>query len=555
MPSTGVVRKAAALIIIDSSGARTRTPVHTIPFQIGRNADNNLVLRDSRVSRNHARIVSDGGDYFVEDLQSSHGTWVNGVRVTRQPLRSGDKIEFGTEDSYSLLFTYEDEDIRRLLEQFPEPQAHTTTGLGKLRALVEVARAVRSSLSTRDVLSAVVEGCLAVTNFDRGFLFLKKGEELEVKIARDRNGRPLTSSDLDAPIETIQNSLQQRRDLLTMHFDPRAADFNPSASIAALQLRSVVCVPLVRIRSHTGEETQMISAAQETIGLIYLDSRQAAALDLSSGNQELLQTLALEASTILENARLLEEERAKQRIDEELEIARNIQQSLLPQSLPATGWFRARGFSIPSHAVGGDYFDVRQLNEKTWSSVVADVSGKGVSSALLASLLQGAFLAPADGPAAMQQLFRGIDTYLYDRTGGEKYATLFFCTVTDNGRLLWLNAGHCCPILVRANGTLETLETTGMPLGMLGLGAYDVQDTQLRSGDKIVAYSDGLSDAADRQGRFYGMARIEAVLRAYASASGAVLHEALRQDIARFTAGTEPADDITLLVLDYTPER
>ena len=132
------------------------------------------------------------------------------------------------------------------------------------------------------------------------------------------------------PRSVIKRALNSRRDLLSMHFDPMAEQgLRPEMSIAALELRSVVCVPLVQIRSGGSEDTRITTAAEATVGLLYMDSRDAPA-DLSAGNRELLQTLAIEASTILENARLFEEERKKIRIEDELKIARTIQQGLLP---------------------------------------------------------------------------------------------------------------------------------------------------------------------------------------------------------------------------------
>ena len=209
----------------------------------------------------------------------------------------------------------------------------------------------------------------------------------------------------------------------------------------------------------SSQETCIITSRSDTIGVIYLDSRQTA-VDLSSGNRELLQTLALEASTILENARLLEEERIKQRMEEELSIAREIQTSLLPRRLPSDGWFRVAGSSIPSHEVGGDCFDVRQISPNAWSLVVTDVSGKGVSSALLAALLQGSFLLASDSETDIEQMMSRINLFLNERTEGEKYATVFYCTVKPTMA--------CCAgpmrdiarrLLVRATAKSETLET------------------------------------------------------------------------------------------------
>ena len=115
-------------------------------------------------------------------------------------------------------------------------------------------------------------------------------------------------------------------------------------------------------------------------------------------------------------------------MEDELKIARTIQQGLLPAALPSTGWFRAAGSSIPSTQVGGDYFDVRQVSPDVWAAVVADVSGKGVSSALLASLLQGSFLMASADPWHVESIMTRLNTFLLERTRGEKYATIFYCT-------------------------------------------------------------------------------------------------------------------------------
>ena len=145
-----------ALAVINPSGNRSRMPLEPLPFTIGRQGENNLVLRDNRASRAHARIVADNGDYFVEDLDSRHGVFVNGHRVKRHKLTDADRIDFGFQDSYRLVFTLEDDEIRRFMEQMSTQAAAGATNLSKLRSLVEVARALQSSLSTNDVLAAVV---------------------------------------------------------------------------------------------------------------------------------------------------------------------------------------------------------------------------------------------------------------------------------------------------------------------------------------------------------------------------------------------------------------
>jgi serine phosphatase RsbU (regulator of sigma subunit) len=265
----------------------------------------------------------------------------------------------------------------------------------------------------------------------------------------------------------------------------------------------------------------------------------------------LLQTLAIEASTILENARLLEEERGKRQIEEELELARTIQQSLLPGKLPEEGWMRACGSSVSSRQVGGDYFDLTAADPKRWSVVVADVSGKGVGSALLASLLQGALITSPGDPGSLARRIERLNRFLLDRTGGEKYATVFYALLDDTGLLRYVNAAHCPPLLARASGEMQTLEATGPPVGLLEAAEFVLGECRLASGDKLVIYSDGVTEAQNAAGEFFGRKRLRRVLAGRAGASCREAHDAIQEAVAQFTDGAAQSDDITLLVLEY----
>jgi len=546
------ITRSPALTIVNPSGNRSRVPLDHFPFTLGRQGGNDLVLRDNRISRDHARIVSEEGQHFIEDLNSRHGVFVNSKRVERYELADGDRIDFGFPDSYRVIFKLEDDEIRRFMEQMAT-QASGSTNLSKLRSLVEVARALQSSLSTNDVLAAVVDAALSVTGAERGFLLLKKEEELEVSVARDQRGAPLPPSELGVPRSLIHRALRTRRELLSMTFDPLGeGGIRPEMSVADLELRSVVCVPLIHVRTGSTLQDTIATSLNDTVGVLYMDSRETAA-DLSAGNREILQTLALEASTILENARLLEEERGKRRLEEELNVARAIQQDLLPSALPSDGWFRAAGSSITSRQVGGDYFDVRPISHETYACVIADVSGKGVSAALLAALLQGAFLLAAEGPVEIEGVMSRINRFLTERAKGEKYATVCYCTVDRSGRLCWSNAGHPQPILVRGSGELHMLESTGLPLGMLEPASYEIKSIQLQPGDKVLLYSDGVSEAASAEGEFFDRKKFRETLRSNASLSCGEFHAKLMEAVEDFSEGAELADDITTLVLEYQP--
>jgi len=550
------IGRQAALLVIDPSGNRQRVVVWPLPFTIGRQAESNLVLRDNRASRNHARLLEEKGDYYIEDLNSRHGVEVNGTRVAGlRKLSNGDRIEFGVEDSYRLIFTLEEAEIQRLMDQLSSStRSGAPTSLSKLRALVEVARTVQSSLSTLTVLSAVVDAALTVTSAQRGFLLLRNGDDLDIVVARDRRGAQIPASELQAPTRLIHKALNSRRELLSMNFDPRRQfQDDPELSTANLPARSVVCVPLVRVRTGGSEETMVMHAAEDTVGVLYLESKADAA-SLSAGDRELLQTLAIEASTILENARLLEQERERHKMEEELKIAREIQQSLMPRRLPQSGWFRAAAASIPSHQVGGDYCDVRQLEPDLWAFVVADVSGKGVSSALLASLLQGAFLAAGHAEMRMDAMMAHVNQFLTERTGGEKYATVFCGVLNKDGHMRWSNAGHCPPLIIRKTGEVVKLPATSLPLGMLADAEFSVETTRLDPGDRIVVYTDGVSEARNRAGQYFETKRLELLLRGNPGRSCAELITALTNAVEAFTEGMPQSDDITAVVLEYEPE-
>ena len=546
----------AALVVVDPNGRKMRVPLFPFPFRMGRAPDNNLVLRDTRVSRNHAQIARIDGHYYLEDLASRHGIWVNGERVAKsRRLEGSESIEFGVPDGYQIHFTRTGDEIRRLMARSPASAADTgrsgSSNLEKLRAVLEVARSLQSSFSTDDVLNTVLDAALSVTGAERGFLLLfDEDHELQVRTARAEGGGEVAADSLRVPRRLIQQALESRRDLFSMSFDPSAAaGASPGNTITDLELRSVVCVPLVRVNLSGTQATQLLSSATSNAGVLYMDSR-VSSVDLAGGNRELLQTLAIEASTVLENARLLEEQRQMQRIEEELDVARRIQRSLLPRRLPEEGWFVVCGSSQSSHQVGGDYFDVVSIGHDTWSLVVADVSGKGVSSALLASFLQGAFLS-ASSTTDIPEVLARINVFLSDRAEQGKYATMFFSKLDATGRLTYSNAGHCPGLLVRRSGDIERLEATSMPVGLVAGTSFSLDHRRLDPGDRIVLYTDGVTEAQNEAGDFFGRKRLREAVKHAAGADYKAMHAGIQAAITAFTQGAEQADDLTLVVVEY----
>ncbi len=528
----------AALEVIHPSGERTRISITPLPFRIGRGPDNHLILRDSRASRAHASIKSTSDGFAIEDLDSLHGTWVNGRRIESATLlKSGDSIGFGFEDGYQYIFSGEDDRIHRLLNRISAASSQADGAAGqfaRLRAVLDVARTLQTSLGAGEVLRAVLDTALTLTGAERAFLILRSDDEFEVKLGRDKFRRSLPAAALTIPADVISRALEERRDLLSVTLDASRRD--------------VICVPLVSLGSIDAQETVTISSRSDTLGLIYLDCPQQTVVP--ELNLELLHTLALEASTVLENAKVLESEREKLLLEQEFNLARKIQQNLLPRTFPDSGWLRAAGSSLPSAEVAGDYFDLHQIDADNWAAVIADVSGKGISSALLASLLQGAFLLGSDLSASLEEVVTKINGFLVDRAQREKYATLFYATIHSSGMLEWVNAGHCAPYLISRSGALTELQTTGTPLGLWRNARYSVAHLQLAPGDKILAYSDGITEAENDRNETFEL-RLPQFLKDCAALEAQPFHDKLISEVLAFHNGRKQADDITALVLEY----
>ena len=158
---------------------------------------------------------------------------------------------------------------------------------------------------------------------------------------------------------------------------------------------------------------------------------------------------------------------------------------------------------------------------------------------------------PAITPTCSRAAWAGSTHFSSIATGGEKYATVFYCLLDQSGRLDYVNAAHCPPIVVRPGGVTEELAATGVPVGLLEGSTYELAGRQLSPGDKLVIYTDGVTEAQDARGAFFGRKRLFDLVRAQAAASAAELHDAIQGAVRDFTEGAPQSDDITLVVLDY----
>ncbi len=255
------------------------------------------------------------------------------------------------------------------------------------------------------------------------------------------------------------------------------------------------------------------------------------------------------ASLIYTYRRLEGEIEAKQRLEDDLQIASRIQQSLLRGRVPTRSWVETHAVNIASRQVGGDYYEVLDRGEHGISFAVGDVSGKGVPAALLMSSLQSAFLAAYSVHEDLGEICGLVNRFLVERTTPERYATFFVGHLAPNGCLRYVNAGHNPPLLIGAGASVR-LFGGGRPLGLFTDSTYELQERTMESDEILLIYTDGVTEAADVGDDEFGEGRLERVTRTNQDATAADISAAVLDAVHDHTGPhADQADDITLLVL------
>ena len=544
-----------ALEIISPDGSRRLVRVEESPFLIGRGGEigNHLQLPDRRISRQCAALVYDGHNFCVEDRGHRRGVFVNGEKVAARTLCEGDVISFGLADSFELIFhaTETSESLPQLLSRM-EHLSTVESGAGGLRnlsLLLEATALLHSQLPLDAVLGTMVDQAVALTDADRGILLMPNATGgLTARLARQRGGRSLPAENLEPSQTAIRSALEQKRGVITEDVAQADQDLRAAQSVIAQRLRAVVVIPLYARSQASAPDITLSPVLGELLGVLYLDSRRPAAF--SSLERQILDALAVECASVLDNARLVEREREHQRLQQQLGIAREIQQALLPREFRHWPHLQVTGLNQPCLTVGGDYFDVLELSPDRIAFLIADVSGKGLGAALLATMLQGAISGMSIGqdPAA---LFAHVNRFLCEHSQLERYATAFFGILDSAGRLEFINAGHPSPLLVR-HARAETPFLAGsFPVGLMPEAEFETQTFQLQAGDTLVLFSDGVTEAIDPEEKEFGTARLREAVSGCAGKPIEEVQSCILAAVGDFTRGVRQADDLTLLLVRY----
>jgi len=525
---------------------------------IGRHPDCTIQLDSNMVSRHHARIVSEGQSFLLEDLGSGNGTVLNGKRITEPTrLQNDDRIKFGP-----LLLRFQDAGATLVGEELPAFDLNITNDDGgldetgtimgtltskslfgklevqpeaKLQAILQISRSLAGTVDLDKLLPKILETLFTVfPHADRGVVMLRDPE----------NGKMIPKAikhRMDDQDESVKISRTILNKVLAEKTGILSADaahddrFEASESISNLTIRSMMCVPLLGLDG-------------EPLGVINIDT-QNPMNQFQNDDLDLLMAVAGQAALSYDNARLLVTYMEKEKQDSEMSIARNVQQALLPEEMPEIDGYQFFASYESALAVGGDYFDVIRLSDRKICLAFGDVAGKGVPASLvmsrLSSVVQSTMQFVSDGLEAVNR----INDHMCNRAVEGRFVT-FVLTIIDlkSHKIEVVNAGHMSPIIRKADGTVEEFpeDSIGVPIGVLEDFPFQVEKRSIAPGETVVIYTDGVSEAMNHESELYGLEHLREFISA-GPANPTELGMAVLADVKRHANGRPQNDDITLM--------
>ena len=537
---------------------RYRVEVLENPFLIGRGSEggNHLRLDERGVSRQSAAIEFRGGSVWLRDLGQKGGLRVNGQTVAEiRILTIGDVITFGSSEDIHITVCANDtsEFLTNIVSRIGDSAAESreTKALHQLNLLLEAMSVLDAGRPLEQVLSAMLDHTIEIMGAERGLLLdCPDGQDLHNFIARQSGRRPISPANFMPSQHAIRRALGEHRAFVVEDVAQAAGAFADAESVALQQLRSIVAIPLYSMGLESrSEDSAPIKPA--LLGLLYLDSRKST--HFSSLGRQVLEAIAREAAGVIDRTRLLEREKERRQMEQELQIARGIQQDLLPKRLPQQSYCEIAAFNEPSLGVSGDYYDAFEVGDSLAISI-ADVCGKGIGAALLAATLQGQL--------SWVRLIRDLPTavshanhVIYTRADVSRYATLFIALLHLDGRLEYVNAGQPSPLLLRNGKITMPFVSECFPVGMFENAVFLPRTFQLQPDDVLVSFSDGLTDATNAQDEEFGLERLIQTVETLSALTVHDVRDRIISDVRRFAIGCPQSDDLTVMVMRYLSVR
>lgn len=398
------------------------------------------------------------------------------------------------------------------------------------RVMVDAFRLPALARDRSAILNGILDGLDALVRPDAAGIYVVDPRDRTLRHTLTR-GCDLPVAQLKAPFEgkgVIGKVLAAGRPVRV------TADASPEASEGRPCARSRLLVPI-------------LNATNRVLGVLDVWSDDPRGYDDETA--ELLAVYGLAVAGTIESARLQAAMVDKRRLDSELVLARQVMHGLLPHATPTWPGFDVAGAHETSLEVGGDYYEFIPIGDDRWSMVIADVVGKGIAAALLAAAIRASIASLVGHELAVRAIMRRANRFFHESVEEGRYVTLFFAFVDVlDRRLLYSNAGHLPPLLLRAGGAVEQLDEGGVPLGLFDAPRFVEGHVSLADGDLLALYTDGIVETADADDAPYGLDRFVAMLQRSRDASAREICNAVMRDVRRH-GSVARQDDRTLVVL------
>ncbi len=395
--------------------------------------------------------------------------------------------------------------------------------------LYEVSKRISSSLDLNEVMGLILDSLREVVRYDAGGIYLVDPEASHIVALTTRGYDPEAERRVELKFgEGIVGWVAKHQDAVIV------PDVSRDERYLAVResTQSEVVVPLM--------------AGERIVGIINLESDRLDAFTEEHVN--LIKTFGSQAAISIERAKLHADQIEKERLESEIQLARRIQQSFLPQRLPLIDGFELSAINIPSEEVGGDYYDVIAISEGQWGLVIADVFGKGIPASLVMASFRASLLAEIRNNYSISTILSKVNRLIWESVEPEKCVTACYGVLDSKERVFtYSNAGHTYPIVFGKDG-IRRLSKGGLLLGAFEEAQYEEERIHLSSGDVIVLFTDGVTESEDEKGEPFGETRLLEVIRSSAQLGSDQIADAIYRAVWEYSKG-RLLDDLTLLVL------
>ena len=540
------------LAVLKEIGARSAVKSHYIFITgatIGRHHDNTVILQDPSLSRFHARLDYQNGKFYIQDLSSSNGIFVNDAKVRRREIKDFDRITLGQ---------------TMLLFRAGSPDASSSNPLLQtqeefLAAVKGMSQSAKSAAFSNEVLEIAARFAIKITRAERAVIFLyDNNRKLQPAVLHNVTHSDVHHDEFEVSRSALTEAegtaeLVIREECLN---DPR---YKFNQSIQALQLNTIICLPLKS--SHPLEAVTMPEAetgrppTQGVIfGVLYLDSRRVLK-GMPQHRRTMLQVLADQIALTIENALLQKEMREKKQLNKQLRAAKAAQQRLFPPPSFSHPHFEMAYHYAPAQQIGGDYLAFQPLSDSRFLLAIGDVVGKGLPAGLVVMTVHGGLYSEISHQTDLLSLARHLDRLIYEYAQGKVFVTFFACVIDIEAmRLEYTSAGHNPALLYcRTAEKWRELASIGIPLGVDPNTERRVESIPLEPGDLLTLYTDGITEARDNARKQFGKEGLKKVLSSWLISphdENPPLPELVNAVLARVQHFTnyQPLDDDTTLM-------